>query len=431
MGLTAKDTEKDIIDVTPVSSTQVVDFKIEDAVIATLEKKYGDIKDASSPAIYKVVMAGLKEYRDIRLKVSNRHKELKKDALEYGRKVDGEKNRLLDLLSPGEDHLKTIRKVEDDKAAAIEKERVNTIRKKIHQLDYKKTGLMNLSAGQLKDLIKEVEETQFDDDEYQEFTAEAKATAYNVVITVKSTLENREKLDKELAEQKVENERLEKIRLEQEAEKKKLAEQQAKIDEENRKIQEEKDKIEAEKKAEQERKAREEFEKKAKEEAERKAKEAVEKAEKKQREISREKIMKPFGLYREGQNREKICHDSDFVFDGDYVEWQDIMRMGDDNFYLWLDNVKAQIDEYRERLIKEQEAQAEKDALAKLKADQEEKARKLALLPDKEKVFAYILALQSVPSPNIKDEKLLRVFTGWSDLFHEICEEFKLEIENL
>ena len=266
-------------------TTEIAKYNLETSVLTELDTKYKDFQlDPDNADSKAMLMAGLRDYRNMRLAVVEWHKVNKADIVKVGRALDAEKARVIDLISPGENHLKAIRKAEDDRLAEIEKKRVDGIRimiNDIRNLDYK---LPDLNLKEMQELKKEVESTPITEDDYMEFVGEAMACVHNVLIAINNAIENRERLDKEEAKRKAENERLEKIRLEQEETQRRIdeanrkaAEAQAKLDEERRKIQVEKDKLEAEKQAEENRKRREEFEKQAKERAEKEAQEKVEK----------------------------------------------------------------------------------------------------------------------------------------------------------
>ena len=91
-----------------MNNMQLVEYNIETAVITALGSKYKNITITDGKS-YAFVMEGLRDYRELRLKIDEKHKELKADALEYGRAVDAEKNRLA-ITGP---------RVQDKKAKAI------------------------------------------------------------------------------------------------------------------------------------------------------------------------------------------------------------------------------------------------------------------------------------------------------------------------
>ena len=268
----------------------LIKYDIETAVITALEAKYKDVQITDGKS-YAVVMAGLAEYRDLRLKIEGKHKELKKDALEYGRAVDAEKNRLKTLLEPGENHLKDIRQTEDDRKAAIkaekeakDRERVEKIRSKISEIQMMGgAGLAIVPLKDLRELSNKLDKLEINTDEYMEFTNEAKRVLDDTYDSVQLSIVTAIQMEKEEAERKAEAERLEKIRKEQE-------EAQKKINEENRKIEEEKAKIEREK---YEQEVKENFEKAMKEKVEQKERERLEREEVESKERLRQESLKP------------------------------------------------------------------------------------------------------------------------------------------
>jgi len=219
------------------NSTSIVKFDIEVAVISALDEKYKDIKVTDGKS-YAFVKKGIAEYRELRLKIDDRHKVLKKDALEYGRAVDAEKNRLKELLEPGENHLKEVRQVEDDRKAekkaakdAIEQERVDKIRSRINDLQAMNTNIPLLSLEELHEMNGALAATEISVTEYMEFTEEANRVLSDVHNFVKKYIEAAIQKEKEDVERKIEEARLEKIRIEQDA-------AQKKIDEANQKLRE-------------------------------------------------------------------------------------------------------------------------------------------------------------------------------------------------
>ena len=62
------------------TTKELVKFDFDLAVITALDAKYKDIQITDGKS-YAVVMQGLAEYRDLRLKIDDMHKKLKKDIL--------------------------------------------------------------------------------------------------------------------------------------------------------------------------------------------------------------------------------------------------------------------------------------------------------------------------------------------------------------
>ena len=219
-----------------VDDKQIVKFDIETAVIVALGEKYKDIKITDGKS-YAFVMKGIGEYRELRLKIDEKHKDLKKDVLEYGRAVDAEKNRLKDLLAPGENHLKEVRQVEDDRKNKIkaekeakEQKRVDEIRSRINDLQAMATQAPLLSLKDLHVISKRLEGIEISVVEYMEFAEEAKNVLNRVCETVQQFIATAIQREEEDAERKAESERLEKIRLEQEETQRKLDEKSAKLE---------------------------------------------------------------------------------------------------------------------------------------------------------------------------------------------------------
>jgi len=247
---------------------ELVKYNIETAVITALAVKYADVKVVDGKS-KEFAMAGLAEYRELRLKIDAKHKELKADALIYGRAVDAEKNRLKGLLEPGEQHLKDARQVYDDKIAAkktekdrIEQERIDTILSKIADIEKVPSTTVSMNSEMVASRCDFYVGIQITEEEYQEFTEKAKQVKLATLSALDDIYNDKVIQEKESAERKAEIEKIEKLRAEQ-------AEAQAKIDKE-------KAAFEAEKRAEQEKQDRTEFERKAQEQAKAQAKRQAE-----------------------------------------------------------------------------------------------------------------------------------------------------------
>jgi len=261
------------------TAKDLIKYDIETAVITALEAKYKDIKITDGKS-YAFVMKGIGEYRELRLKIDDKHKELKKDVLEYGRAVDAEKNRLKALLEPGENHLKEIRQAEDDRKAKIkaekeakDKERIDKIRSRISAIQAMSTNniaLMPLKS--LRELSDKLYSMEISAVEYMEFKEEAQGVLDDAYDSVQLCIVTATQREKEEAQRKAEGERLEKIRKEQEA-------AQKKIDAANREIEERRKELDEKARKEKLRQEQEEFERQATIKAEIVAKEKIEQAE--------------------------------------------------------------------------------------------------------------------------------------------------------
>jgi len=100
---------------------QLALFSPADSAIAVMRDEYMPLTIAGldDAAGYRRVHAARMIVKDRRIQIEKKRKELKADALEYGRKVDGEAKRLTALLEPIETHL-----LQEEKAIDDEKERI-------------------------------------------------------------------------------------------------------------------------------------------------------------------------------------------------------------------------------------------------------------------------------------------------------------------
>jgi len=266
---------------------QLVEFDIETAVITALDERYKNlvITDGKS---YALVMSGLAEYRELRLKIDERHKDLKKEALEYTRAVDAEWHRLKDLLEPGESRLKAIRQVEDDKKAAIKAEKERKERERIEGIQENIISLFPLSvpvdidATAIENRLTAIKDIEIDPQVFMEFSGQAQAKKEESIAWLEEAYAERVKWEAEEAERKAEAVRLAKERVIWEAKEKELAEERRKIEEEKKRL----ERLEFEQKANAQ--AKEWAERDAKEKAEREERERkAAEAEKKRQEALR------------------------------------------------------------------------------------------------------------------------------------------------
>lgn len=91
----------------PDTSKQLRRYTPTDAAIAKMAESYMPltIKGVEDTNGYKLVHAARMDVKARRVEVEKLRKELKADALEYGRQVDSEAKRITALLTPIEDHL--------------------------------------------------------------------------------------------------------------------------------------------------------------------------------------------------------------------------------------------------------------------------------------------------------------------------------------
>ncbi len=264
----------------------LVPYDLEEKTVNELKSKYMDVTiPPDDKNAYAMVMAGLRECRQIRLDVDAWHKENKAWILKAGRHYDAEKKRVHGLIEPIENRLKSVRQAEDNRIEAIkqekirqEEERIAGIQKRIEEIEALAMLNAGMSSQEIQARIDGLAKIKIEEETFMEFHERALKAWDNAMKFLHESMATMKKWEEEQTAAKAEAERLE-------AERKKQEEEQARIDEEKRKIEAEKKALEAAKRAEEERKAREEFERKAQEEARLKAeREAKEKAEREARE---------------------------------------------------------------------------------------------------------------------------------------------------
>ncbi|MFH2034274.1 MAG: hypothetical protein ABIJ26_06185 [Candidatus Margulisiibacteriota bacterium] len=241
---------------------QIVKYDITDAAIAEMESIYLclEITDIEDKEQFDAVHSARMTVKGKRVDVEKRRKELKADALAYGKLVDTEAKRITGKLEPIESHLDREEKKVTDEQKRIQAE---ADRKEKEKIDKRIAEFAEFNVHLPFFDVAAMTDGYFD--------------SRLIIARADFEAEQNRQAD-EIAVRKAESERLEKVRKEQEAEAARLAEEKRKIDEaqaaERKKIDDERRAIEAEKKAledekrkEQERRDRAAFEAQAKEDA--------------------------------------------------------------------------------------------------------------------------------------------------------------------
>jgi len=221
---------------------QVVVYDITDAAIAKMEDLYMGltVSGPDDEAGFKAVHKARKVVKSHRVSVEKRRKELKADAISWGRKVDGEANRIKDLLEPIESHLTAQEKIVTDEKKRQEKEAARLFQEKID-------GRMNQLAQLNAPLPYQTVATMSDEEFEATLTiTEGQWKAEQSRIAEEKRIEAERKAAEDAA-RKAEDERLAKIREEQEKQMAEIRAEQEKIEAEKAKLQAERDKAEREK----------------------------------------------------------------------------------------------------------------------------------------------------------------------------------------
>ena len=269
--------------------TNLVEYNITDAAIAEMESIYLCLKitDIEDKEQFDAVHSARMTVKGKRVEVEKRRKELKADALAYGKLVDTEAKRITGKLEPIESHLDAEEKKVTDEEKRIKAE---ADRKEKEKIDKRIAEFAEFNVHLPFFDVAAMTDGYFD----------------SRLIIARADFEAEQKrLAGEAAARKAESERLEKVREKQEAEAARLKAERLIFEDELRKISADRKTLEAEKAAEAQRKRQEEFEKQAVENAriaavkaekdrqEKEAWDAKEKAEKEAAEKVRQEALRP------------------------------------------------------------------------------------------------------------------------------------------
>ena len=245
---------------------QIVNYNLTDAVIGEMAANYMklQIMGLEDRDGFKAVRSARLIVKAHRCNVERLRKELKADALEWGRRVDAEAKRITALLEPIESHLEaeesrieaekeTIRLAEEERKEAERIEKVRQIMSRVAAManvgvDLSPEDVENLSEEEFRGQLAEATDAhetrlQIERERAEKEAAERKAEEERLEAERRAA---REETERAQAEQKAENERLakelaalkaekaaadaakraeeERIALEQEAERKRQAE---------------------------------------------------------------------------------------------------------------------------------------------------------------------------------------------------------------
>lgn len=230
----------------PEVGTKLALFQPTDAAIADMAKRYMPlaIRDLDDAEGFKLVHAARMHVKACRVQVKKTRKALKADALEYGRRVDGEAARITAALDPIETHLETQEKRITDERERIKREAAEAEQRKLEAEAKAKREAEEAAAKAIRDaeearlkVEREKIEAERRELEAQRASAEAErrkveaaqqAERDRLAAEQRAITEAKEKADR------AEFERLAKIKAEQEArervEREKAAEEARKIE---------------------------------------------------------------------------------------------------------------------------------------------------------------------------------------------------------
>jgi len=216
--------------------TQIVEYSVTDAELASLATKYAAVPDAATPEGYEEIKTCLREITPLRTAVEKRRKELKKDALEWGRKVDSEAKRITQALVDIETPHREAKKAIDEEAArleeearAVEERRIESIQARINEMGLGMTGHGGMSVDTIDSMLQGLD-TCYEGFDFQEFAGAAEVERDRVRKHLLAAMTERKKFDEEQANIEAEKRAIEKERAEQDRIAKEHAERQAELD---------------------------------------------------------------------------------------------------------------------------------------------------------------------------------------------------------
>lgn len=246
-----------------VSTDRVALYNPIEAGLADMEDKYKDgPKDLSIPAHYEECRLALSETRGTRSKTEKLRKELKADALAYGRLVDSTAKRIIDKVLEIEEPYAVAKKefdtrieIEKREKALAEERRVDGISNRIAEIGSLVAAHVSSTSEVIKALLpKLVSDLETCGEWAMEFSAKAESTIRDTLeklaelLTMKMQQEqyaaDKAKAEKEAAE-KAEADRLQREK-EVAEERERLAKERAALDAERAAIKAEQDKLAAE-----------------------------------------------------------------------------------------------------------------------------------------------------------------------------------------
>lgn len=165
-------------------SQTLIEYNITNAKLAELEKEFsGKVPDASTKDGYNKIKSALKVLTPLRTGVEKKRQELKKDALEWGRKVDSEAKRITGRIEALENPYKDAKKEEDDRKKRMEQERIDRLEAKIQRITDMPRDAHGKNSSEISAIIDLLDREQIEDFyEYSKTAAIAKSEAMDTLI---------------------------------------------------------------------------------------------------------------------------------------------------------------------------------------------------------------------------------------------------------
>lgn len=221
----------------------VIEYNITDAALLELAERYGGMvitQDNLDDG-----KAARKEVRDVRLAVEDKRKELKKDALEYGRAVDAKANEIKAKIAKIEEPLAEQLDAIANEEKRKEEERIATIESHLAVLRAYGQDTEDRTLAELQQWQEQLTEYEITEEVFQEFREQAVGAKAESESRLRIAIDRKQKAEEEAA-------RLEQQRKQQEEQAAELKKQQEELEKAQAKLREEQEAAEAKAREEQE-----------------------------------------------------------------------------------------------------------------------------------------------------------------------------------
>lgn len=216
----------------------IKEYSATEAALNELRQKYHGVQfDVVTTAGDKAAREARQTLVKLRTGLEAKRKELKGPALEYAKRIDTEAKRIETAIRELEEPIDAQIKAEEARKAAekaekerIERERVTGIRSKIERIKGIAFESRNDDSKQIALTLFDIKSLHITEDEYAEFTAEAKQAQAMSVVELEDLLQEvkaREVQAAELAAQRAELERIRKEQADREAAERAAREEEA------------------------------------------------------------------------------------------------------------------------------------------------------------------------------------------------------------
>jgi len=141
----------------------IIEFGVTDAALSELKNTYSSVPDVNTTSGYEEIKGALKVLTPLRTGIEKKRKELKADALAWGKKVDGEAKRITEVLSSLEAPLKTAKTEVDERKKREKEERIARLQKKVDAISAYPQTAFGQSSSVIASLIEELDAFEIED----------------------------------------------------------------------------------------------------------------------------------------------------------------------------------------------------------------------------------------------------------------------------